>query len=70
VALYVILREILFKLITQLVVAWNCTALCISTIHTLQKIFTFLQNKNEITQTGHFIHTQAMFTKFSHQFDF
>jgi len=30
----------------------------------------FLQNKNEITLTGHFIHTQAMFTEFSHQFDF
>ena len=24
----------------------------------------------EITHTGHFIHTQAMFTKFSNQFDF
>ena len=70
VALHVILRKILFKLlITQLMVAWNCTALCVSTIPTLQKIFTSLQN-NEITQTGHFIHTQAMCTKFSRQFDF
>jgi multisubunit Na+/H+ antiporter MnhC subunit len=45
VALYVILRKILFKFIIQLMVAWNCTVLCISTISTLQKIFTSLQNK-------------------------